>query len=74
MGQADDKPRKPRHPLTKVPKYEEPNELPLPGVGGGNGFGLRYGRFGHGSDHKRSHVPGRAGTFLLRMLGMRIKE
>jgi hypothetical protein len=72
MGSADDKPRKPRHPLAKVPKYEEPNDLPLPGLGGGRGLG--YGRFGHGSDHKHPHKPGRAGAFLLRMLGKRPKE
>lgn len=74
MGSADDKPRKPRHPLAKVPKYEEPNELSLPGLTGQAAFGRRFGRFGHGSDHERSHKPGRAGTFLLRLLGMRTKD
>jgi hypothetical protein len=74
MGSADDKPRKPRHPLAKVPKYEEPNSLPLPGIGGGNSFGLRYGRFGHGSDGKKHHRPAWAGRFFLRLLGMRSEK
>lgn len=74
MGSADDKPRKPRRPLAKVPKYEEPNELSLPGLTGDVGFGRRYGRFGHGSDHQRTHKPGRVGSFILRLLGMRAKD
>jgi len=74
MGSADDKARKPRHPLRKVPKYEEPNSLPLPGIGGGSSFGLRYGRFGHGSDGSEHHRPAWPGRFLLRLLGMRSKE
>ena len=73
MGSAGDKPRKPRRRLAKVPKYEEPNALPLPGLTGGSGMGLRYGRFGHGSDHKHPHRPGRAGALFLRTLGMRPK-
>jgi hypothetical protein len=72
MGSSGDKPRKPRHRLAKVPKYEEPNSLPLAGLGGGGG--AESGRFGHGSDHKRNGKPGRAGSFLLRMLGMGKKE
>jgi hypothetical protein len=67
MGSSGDKPRKPKHPLAKVPKYEEPNELPLPGLGGGGGLGL--GRFGHGSDRHHGESPGRVGTFVLRILG-----
>lgn len=74
MGSSGDKPRKPKHPLAKVPKYEEPNVLPLPGLTGSGGFGLRNGRFGHSSDHKHAGMPGRAGTFLLKMLGRRPKE
>ena len=74
MGSADDKPRKPRHPLAKVPKYEEPNSMPLQGLGGGSGFGLRFGRFGHGSDGKKHHRPAWPGRFLLWLLGMRPKE
>jgi hypothetical protein len=60
--------------LAKVPKFEEPNELQLPGLTGSTGFGLRNGRFGHGSDHKHPGRPGRAGLFLLRVLGRRPKE
>ena len=74
MGSANDKPRKPRHRLAKVPKFEEPNSLPLPGIGGGSGFGLRYGRFGHGSDHKEQHRPSALGRLFLWLLGMRAKE
>ena len=74
MGSADDKPRKPRHPLQKVPKYEEPNALPLPGIGAGNSFGLRYGRFGHSSDGKEHHRPGPLARFFLWLLGMRSKH
>jgi hypothetical protein len=69
MGSAGDTPRKPRHPLPKVPKYEEPNSLPL-----GGGAGQGYGRFGHGSGHHDPDKPGRAGAFLLRILGMRPKK
>ncbi len=72
MGSAGDKPRKRRHPLPKVPKYEEPNSLPLAGSGGSGG--AESGRFGHGSDHNRNNKPGRAGSFLLRMLGMGKKD
>ncbi|HEX4245095.1 MAG TPA: hypothetical protein VHY77_05970 [Acidimicrobiales bacterium] len=72
MGSSGDKPRKPRHRLAKVPKYEEPNSLPLPGLGGTSS--TESGRFGHGSDHKHPGKPGRAGSFLLRMLGMHTKD
>ena len=74
MGSAGDKPRKRRHPLAKVPKFEEPNVLPLPGLTGSSGFGPEGGRFGHGSDHKHPGMPGRAGSFLLRLLGRRPKQ
>jgi len=71
MGSDGDTPRKPKHPLGKVPRYEEPNELPLPGLGGGGGLGL--GRSGHGTE-RRPLQPGRAGRLLLRVLGRRPKE
>src|SRR5258708_5770763 len=35
VGSKGDKPRKPKHPLPKVPKGEQPNTLPLPGLVGG---------------------------------------
>jgi hypothetical protein len=66
MGSAGGKPRKPRHPLRKVPKYEEPNDPFHSGVNGGGVQG--YGRFGHGADHRRRHPPGRVGALLLRLL------
>ena len=74
MGSANDKPRKAKHPLPKVPKYEEPNTLPLPGLTGSNGPGDTSGRFGHGSDGKDHHAPGFAGRAFLRMLGMRRRD
>jgi hypothetical protein len=74
MGEAGNKPRKPKHRLDKVPKFEEPNELSLPGLTGATQFGVRDGRFGHGSDGKHAGKPGRAGTFLLKLLGRRPKE
>ncbi|MGO9028564.1 MAG: hypothetical protein ACLQOZ_08040 [Acidimicrobiales bacterium] len=76
MGSKGDKPRKGKHPLPKVPKYEEPNDLPLPGVGGGGGIGAGGGsRFGHSSDHHPGGKrPGKAGQFLLRLLGQRPKD
>jgi hypothetical protein len=72
MGSAGDKPRKPRHHEPKVPKYEEPNDLPLPGLGGTSR--TEPARFGHSSDHHQPAPPGKAGSFLLRLLGKRPKE
>jgi hypothetical protein len=72
MGSAGDKPRKPRHHEPKVPKYEEPNDLPLPGLGGT--ARTEPARFGHSSDHHQPSTPGKAGSFLLRVLGKRPKE
>lgn len=65
MGSEGSKPRKPKRRQPKVPKYEEANRLE--GADGGSGFG----RVGHGSDHKPKGKPGRAGSYLLRMLGQR---
>jgi hypothetical protein len=74
MGTADDKPRKPRRPLKKVPKYEEPNTVPLIGLSGLPGFGVSKGRFGHGSDGTSHHRPAWPGRFFLWLLGMRPRE
>jgi hypothetical protein len=71
VGSADDKPRKRRHPLRKVPKYETPNTLSFPGLTGESEFGQPPGRFGHGSDGKEYGKPGLIGRGLLRVLGMR---
>jgi hypothetical protein len=71
MGSEDDKPRKRRRPLPKVPKYEEPNTLSLPGLTGESAIGQPPGRFGHGSDGKEHHRPGLVGRAFLKMLGMR---
>jgi hypothetical protein len=74
MGTADDTPRKPRRPLKKVPKYEEPNTVPLIGLSGTPGFGVSKGRFGHGSDGKSHHRPHWPGRFFLRLLGIRPRD
>ena|SRR5487761_1700877 len=74
MGSANIKRRKPRHPLAKVPKYEEPNTVPLLGLSGNPGLGMRKGRFGHGSDGKEHHRPAWPGRVFLWLLGMRPKD
>ena len=73
MGSAGDKPRKPRRHLPKVPAFEEPNTLPLPGLTGASRamFGTRY---GHSSDHRPRPKLGRVGAFLLWLLGRRPKK
>jgi hypothetical protein len=71
VGSAGDKPRKRRHPLRKVPKYETPNTLSFPGLTGESEFGQSAGRFGHGSDGKEYGRPGLIGRGFLRVLGMR---
>lgn len=70
MGQDGDKPRKKRHPLAKVPKYQETNAFPLSALGGGGGGIGPTGRFGHGSDNKEHRRPSRAGALLLGLLGI----
>ena len=72
MGSKGDKPRKSKHPLPKVPKYEEPNTMPLAGLGGS--VGNEGGRFGHGSDHHHNEPPGRFGRLFLRLLGQQPKQ
>ena len=73
MGSAGDKPRKRRRRLSKVPKYEEPNTLPLAGLTGSSDdvYGSRY---GHSADHHARKEPGRFGSFVLRMLGLKQKS
>jgi hypothetical protein len=73
MGRAADKPRKPKRRLGKVPKYEEPNTFPAAGLTGSSGgvFGSRY---GHSADHHQQKEPGRFGSFVLRVLGMKPKS
>jgi hypothetical protein len=71
MGSKGRRSRKPKRSLAKVPKYEEPNNIPLASQGGGAETGA--GRLGHGSDHRQSGQPGRAGRLMLRMLGLRPK-
>jgi hypothetical protein len=73
MGRASSKPRKPKRRLRKVPKYEEPNTIPLAGLTGSSAevFGSRY---GHSADHHQEKEPGRFGSFVLRVLGMKPKS
>ncbi len=66
MGSDGSKPRKRRHKLGKVPKYEEPNRAE--GFSGGS-----FGRAGHGSDGHHAGTPGRAGSYLLKVLGRKPK-
>jgi len=72
MGSKGAKPRKPRQTLSKVSKYEEPNEIPLAGLGGGAATGV--GREGHGADHHHPQQPGRFGRLFLRTLGLKPKQ
>ena len=72
MGSKGSKPRKPKHPLGKVPKYEEPNNIPMAGLGGGASVGL--GREGHSSDHHKNKPPGKLGAGFLRLLGLKKKQ
>ena len=76
MGSAGSKPRKKTKHLSKVPKYEEPNTLPVPGSGSGGGGAGSGGnaRYGHSSDHHQTKEPGAAGKFFLRLLGKKPKE
>ncbi len=53
--------------MAKVPKYEEPNQAE--GFTGGS-----FGRSGHGSDGHHAEKPGRAGSYLLKLLGKQPKN
>jgi hypothetical protein len=66
MGSDGSKPRKRRHRLDKVPKYEELNRAE--GFSGGS-----FGRVGHSSDGHHAKKPGRVGSYVLRVLGRRPK-
>jgi hypothetical protein len=70
MGSDGNKPRKQKRSLAKVPRHEEPNTL----VGMGGSGGVGFGRSGHGSDRHGAGKPGRAGSFLLKLLGKRPKQ
>jgi hypothetical protein len=74
MGQADDKPRKRRRTLRKVPKYETPNTLELEGLTPGSSFGSEGSRFGHSSDGEVHGKPGPGGRALLWLLGRRPRD
>ena len=67
MGSRGPKQRKKHQHLDKVPKYEEPNTMPLAGLS--NQQGVTSGRAGHAADHHQTKQPGRFGSFLIRLLG-----
>ncbi len=70
MGSADDKPRKPRRRLQKVPRGLEPNNPPLAGLS--NSTGGVYGpRVDHDKARRRSRDLGRVGRGFLWLLGRR---
>jgi hypothetical protein len=73
MGQAGDKPRKPRRRLAKVPRGFEPNDLHLAGLN--NPSGGNYGtRDDHDAASYRSTYLGRFGRAILWLLGRRTRE
>jgi hypothetical protein len=67
MGSRGGKPRKEKHRTPKVPKYEEPNRAE--GFTGGS-----FGRSGHSADGHHADQPGKAGSYLLRLLGRNPKK
>jgi hypothetical protein len=72
MGSAGKNTRKGKHPLAKVPKYEEPNEIQFPGLAGSGGEAFPS-RYGH-AEAAKGHRPGRFGTFMLKCLGLKPGE
>lgn len=70
MGTPGHTPRKKKHPLAKVPPYEEPNQVHLAGLAE-NANTVSGTRLGHSSPHGRSQDLGRVGRFILRCLGRR---
>ena len=73
MGTSADKPRKLRHRLAKVPKYEETNNIQLAGLAETSGA-VAGTRLGHSTAKGRSQNLGPVGAFVLRCLGRRPKE
>jgi hypothetical protein len=69
MGSEGIRPRRPKRRLAKVPKDEVANQMPLAGLGGSSSA-YGYGRHGHQAD-RHAVEPGRAGRFLLWLLGRR---
>jgi hypothetical protein len=72
MGSTGPRQRKAHKHLPKVPKYEEPNTIPLAGLAPEQG--PNPGRFGYGADHHAVSQPGRVGSWLLRLLGKKPGE
>jgi hypothetical protein len=73
MGEANDKPRKPRRTLGKVPRGLEPDNLPLAGISETSG-GLYGSRVDHEKAPRRSSDLGRFGRGFLRLLGRRTRD
>jgi hypothetical protein len=73
MGSADEKPRKPRLRLGKVPRGLEPDNLPLAGLSETSG-GTYGSRVDHDKARHRSSDLGRFGRGFLRLLGRRTRD
>ena len=73
MGSANDKPRKPKHRLPKVPRGLEPDNLPLAGLSESSG-GIYGSRVDHDAARHRSSDLGRFGRGFLRLLGRRTRH
>jgi hypothetical protein len=72
MGTSGDKPRKLRHRMAKVPKYEEVSNIQLAGLAEDNSSTSGT-RLGHATPHGRSEDLGRFGRFVLKCLGRKTK-
>ena len=73
MGSSGDKQRKPHQHLDKVARGEEPNTIPLAGLGGTTG--PNPGREDHDKGHHGPEDrPGRLGRWFLRRLGMQSRR
>ena len=73
MGSSGDRPRKRKHRLAKVPKYEEVTNIQMAGLAE-NSSGVSGTRLGHSVPHARSQDTGRFGKFILRCLGRRTSD
>ena len=73
MGASGDKPRKLRHRMAKVPKYEETNNIQLAGLAE-NSTSVAGTRLGHSTAKGRSQNLGRVGALVLWCLGRRRKQ
>ncbi|HWD95942.1 MAG TPA: hypothetical protein VG246_05940 [Acidimicrobiales bacterium] len=73
MGAADEKPRKERRRLAKVPRGLEPNNPPLAGLSETSG-GVYGSRVDHDKARHRSSDLGPFGRAFLKLLGRRTRD